>query len=102
MPGTTTAKYKVNFRTETDRWDYLVSPNRYSTDIFQSAFWMDRDRIIETGYPRNDILVNRQNDQELINHIREKVNIPECKKVIMYAPTWRDDEFVKKVNIYLI
>ncbi|MCY1581531.1 bifunctional glycosyltransferase/CDP-glycerol:glycerophosphate glycerophosphotransferase [Staphylococcus pettenkoferi] len=96
MPGTTTAKYKVNFRTETDRWDYLVSPNRYSTDIFQSAFWMDRDRIIETGYPRNDILVNRQNDQELINHIREKVNIPECKKVIMYAPTWRDDEFVKK------
>ncbi|WP_323706592.1 bifunctional glycosyltransferase/CDP-glycerol:glycerophosphate glycerophosphotransferase [Mammaliicoccus sciuri] len=96
MPGTTTANYKKNFYAETSRWDYLVSPNRYSTNIFKTAFWMDEERTWEIGYPRNDILVNRSNDQEYINQIKKDLNLPEDKKVIMYAPTWRDDEFVKK------
>ncbi|MCC2090319.1 CDP-glycerol:glycerophosphate glycerophosphotransferase [Mammaliicoccus sciuri] len=96
MPGTTTANYKKNFYAETSRWDYLVSPNRYSTNIFKTAFWMNEERTWEIGYPRNDVLVNRNNDQEYINQIKKDLNLPEGKKVIMYAPTWRDDEFVKK------
>ena len=35
MPGTTTANYKKNFY-QASRWDRLVSPNRYSSDIFKS------------------------------------------------------------------
>ncbi|GEP85222.1 putative teichoic acid biosynthesis protein F [Staphylococcus piscifermentans] len=96
MPGTTTPNYKRNFHEETSRWDYLISPNRYSTEIFESAFWMNRERILEIGYPRNDVLVNRSDDTEYKNAIREGLNIPEDKKVILYAPTWRDDEFIKK------
>ncbi|MGG6839901.1 UNVERIFIED_CONTAM: bifunctional glycosyltransferase family 2 protein/CDP-glycerol:glycerophosphate glycerophosphotransferase [Mammaliicoccus sciuri] len=96
MPGTTTANYKKNFYAETSRWDYLVSPNRYSTNIFKTAFWMDEERTWEIGYPRNDVLVNRSDDQEYIDQIKKDLNLPEGKKVIMYAPTWRDDEFVKK------
>ncbi|MCJ0969727.1 bifunctional glycosyltransferase/CDP-glycerol:glycerophosphate glycerophosphotransferase [Mammaliicoccus sciuri] len=96
MPGTTTANYKKNFYAETSRWDYLVSPNRYSTNIFKTAFWMDEERTWEIGYPRNDVLVNSSDDQEYINQIKKDLNLPEGKKVIMYAPTWRDDEFVKK------
>lgn len=96
MPGTTTPKYKRNFNRETSRWDYLISPNRYSTEIFRSAFWMDEERILEIGYPRNDVLVNRADDQEYLNEIRTHLNLPSDKKVIMYAPTWRDDEFVSK------
>ena len=38
MPGTTTSRYKRNFNRETSRWDYLISPNRYSSEIFRSAF----------------------------------------------------------------
>ncbi|MCJ1656993.1 bifunctional glycosyltransferase family 2 protein/CDP-glycerol:glycerophosphate glycerophosphotransferase [Staphylococcus sp. NRL 16/872] len=96
MPGTTTASYKKNFYAEASRWDWLVSPNRYSSDIFKTAFWMDEDRIWEIGYPRNDILVTRQNDTEYQEQIKRNLNLPKDKKVIMYAPTWRDDEFVKK------
>lgn len=96
MPGTTTANYKKNFYAETSRWDYLVSPNRYSTNIFKTAFWMDEERTWEIGYPRNDVLVNSSDDLEYINQIKKDLNLPEGKKVIMYAPTWRDDEFVKK------
>ncbi|MEJ7450807.1 CDP-glycerol glycerophosphotransferase family protein, partial [Staphylococcus warneri] len=78
------------------RWDYLISPNRYSSEIFRSAFWMDEPRILEIGYPRNDVLVNRANDQDYIDEIKTNLNLPSDKKVIMYAPTWRDDEFVSK------
>lgn len=96
MPGTTTDNYKRNFREETNRWDYLISPNAYSSKIFETAFWMPPEKILEIGYPRNDVLVNRANDQAFIQQIKENLNLPEGKKVIMYAPTWRDDEFVKK------
>lgn len=96
MPGTTTAAYKYNFRKETNRWDYMVSPNAYSTEIFKSAFWMDDERMLETGYPRNDILTTKKDDIEFINTLKQKLGIPLNKKVIMYAPTWRDDEFIVK------
>ncbi|PXA44152.1 CDP-glycerol glycerophosphotransferase family protein, partial [Staphylococcus pseudintermedius] len=52
--------------------------------------------VLEIGYPRNDILVNRADDTALQQSIKEELNIPEDKKIIMYAPTWRDDEFIKK------
>ena len=74
MPGTTTSRYKRNFNRETSRWDYLISPNRYSSEIFRSAFWMDEPRILEIGYPRNDVLVNRANDQDYIDEIKTNLN----------------------------
>lgn len=96
MPGTNTQLYQQNIKDESKRWDYLISPNRYSTDIFERAFHIPRSRIIETGYPRNDKLINKQHDKAYINDIKAKLNIPADKKVIMYAPTWRDDEYIKK------
>ena len=64
------------------RWDYLISPNRYSTEIFRSAFWMDEERILEIGYPRNDVLVNRANDQEYLDEIRTHLNLPSDKRLL--------------------
>lgn len=91
MPGTNTEKYKRNFIKATRKWDYLISPNRYSTEIFKRAFQFENN-IMETGYPRNDYLVNENNITE-INRIKQKMNLPKDKKVILYAPTWRDDEY---------
>ena len=72
-------------------WDYLISPNRYTTDILKSSFGYERE-IFESGYPRNDILYNA--DENKVNEIKSKLNLPNDKKIILYAPTWRDDEFV--------
>lgn len=91
MPGTTTEKYKRNFVKETSNWDYLISPNRYSTEIFRRAFAF-KNKIIESGYPRNDVLYNKNNFDEILK-IKNKVKLPLNKKVILYAPTWRDDQF---------
>jgi CDP-glycerol glycerophosphotransferase len=94
MPGTTTENYKANFYKESRNWDFLISPNPYSTEIFKRAFQFEKP-ILETGYPRNDFLINN-NNQETINKIKDTLGIPKNKKVILYAPTWRDDEFFTK------
>lgn len=94
MPGTNTEQYKRNFINEAQKWDYLISPNQYSTTIFKRAFQFDKT-VIESGYPRNDFLVQANND-ETINNLKEQMGIPLHKKVILYAPTWRDNEYYDK------
>src|SRR5699024_9970210 len=60
-------------------------------EIFKRAFQFEKN-ILETGYPRNDFLIN-ENNHDSINQIKNKIGIPTNKKVILYAPTWRDNQF---------
>lgn len=71
---------------EAASWDYLISPNPYCTSLFPSAFNYS-GRILETGYPRNDLLINQT---QLRNQIRDSLGIGDERLVILYAPTWRD------------
>ncbi|HBI73569.1 MAG TPA: CDP-glycerol:glycerophosphate glycerophosphotransferase, partial [Lachnospiraceae bacterium] len=83
--------YKAQFYKQSRVWDYLVSANHFSSEAFRSAFLFDKE-ILEYGYPRNDIL-HRDNKEEIAARIRKKLKIPEGKKTILYAPTWRDNEY---------
>ncbi len=86
-PNTTSEEYLTNFQNDVDNWDYLLSQNAYSTSIFKRAFKYS-GRIIEEGYPRNDKLIKYDNYQ--IESIREKYQINNDDKVLLYAPTYRD------------
>lgn len=81
---------RENFYLESRNWDYLLSANEYSKDIFQRAFKFDKE-VLLNGYPSNDIFY-KDNKQERIESIKRRLNIPNDKKVILYAPTWRDNE----------
>ncbi|QHS23522.1 CDP-glycerol:glycerophosphate glycerophosphotransferase [Virgibacillus sp. MSP4-1] len=94
MPGTDTGRYKKNFTDEANRWDYLISPNPYSSEIFRRAF-LFKGTMLEYGYPRNDILYH-ENKEDKARAIKKRLNIPVDKKVILYAPTWRDNQFYEK------
>ncbi|GEQ04493.1 bifunctional glycosyltransferase/CDP-glycerol:glycerophosphate glycerophosphotransferase [Staphylococcus gallinarum] len=83
--------YKKDFYNQSRNWDYLIAANKYSEQIFESAFMYPKENILTYGYPRNDILHNYTSEYK--QHIKEKLNLPTSKKVILYAPTWRDDEF---------
>ena len=82
--------YKENVYKQTRQWDYLVSANRYCTKIFKHCFLFE-NKIIETGYPRNDIL--HIEEDGLVERIRSQVGLTDHRKVILYAPTFRDDQF---------
>ncbi|CQR46198.1 CDP-glycerol:poly(glycerophosphate) glycerophosphotransferase [Paraliobacillus sp. PM-2] len=86
--------HKKNFYIQSRRWDFLISPNQYSTDIFRRAFQFNNE-MLEYGYPRNDILYSKNTTQDILS-LKQQFNIPSNKKVILYAPTWRDNEFFEK------
>ncbi|HHT98256.1 MAG TPA: bifunctional glycosyltransferase family 2 protein/CDP-glycerol:glycerophosphate glycerophosphotransferase [Clostridiales bacterium] len=89
-----TPLYKAQVYKQSRAWDYLVSANYFSTEVFKKAFKFD-NRILEYGYPRNDIL-HSQDKEERARDIKKKLKIPMDKKTILYAPTWRDDEYYGK------
>ena len=87
-----TPQYKNMVFRQTREWDYLLSDNPFSTEKFQSCFLFEKEKILEAGYPANDPLY-AEDKEKRANKIKEKLGIPKDKKVILYAPTWRDDNF---------
>ena len=87
--------HKTMFYRQGKAWNYLISANRFSTDVFERAFCVPREKIIEVGYPRNDILYSERAD-EIAKEVKKEFGIPEDKRVILYAPTWRDNQFYGK------
>ncbi|WP_283138622.1 bifunctional glycosyltransferase/CDP-glycerol:glycerophosphate glycerophosphotransferase [Rhizohabitans arisaemae] len=77
---------------EVPRWDLLVSPNPFTTPIMRSAFRYEGE-IVEYGYPRNDVFFHPSRE-ERERSVRRRLGIPEGKRVILYAPTWRDDAHI--------
>ena len=90
-----TPNYKKQIYKQSRSWDYLLSPNVFSTGCFSSCFRYDKKQIVEYGYPRNDIL-HSEEGKELAPKIKKKLGIDPDKKLILYAPTWRDDECIGK------
>lgn len=81
------------------KFDYFISPSNFCTEKFTSAFNLKKlgkeDIIIEKGYPRNDYLFNFKKD-DVIN-IKKNLNLPN-KKIILYAPTFRDNQHTSGVG----
>jgi CDP-glycerol glycerophosphotransferase len=71
------------------KWDFLVSQNPFSTEIFRRAFRFDGE-VLETGYPRNDIL-NAPDAADTRARVRAALGIEDGVRAILYAPTWRDN-----------
>ena len=62
-------KYQKRVDKDSKNWDYLVSPNKYTTNILKRCFAYDGE-MLETGYPRNDILSNA--DEKLADEIKSQ------------------------------
>ncbi len=85
------AAYLDHLAEEVTHWDLLLSQNPFSTHFLRRAFRFGGE-ICEYGYPRNDIL-SRPDAPQLAAAVRERLGLPEGKRVVLYAPTWRDNQF---------
>lgn len=85
---------------DASRFDYFISPSEFATEKFISAFNLEKlgkkDIIIEEGYPRNELLFTYTDED--VKRIKNNLNIPEDKKVIMYLPTFRDNQHTSGVG----
>ncbi len=95
MGGSTDVeKYRANFKANTSTWDYLISQNHFSSETFRRCFDFKKE-MLEIGYPRNDVLFKMNNEKDIVS-LKKRLKLPLDKKIILYAPTWRDDQFYEK------
>jgi CDP-glycerol glycerophosphotransferase len=66
----------------------VVSPSPVATPILERAFPGSAD-VIETGLPRTDLLLRAGGD-DLRDDVKRRLGVS-GKRVILYAPTYRDD-----------
>lgn len=75
---------------------YFITTSHAYKKISASAFQVPEEKILVTGYPRNDIFFNDIKDAEidielpLLKKIRDIKNSPKEMKVVLYMPTFRD------------
>ena len=105
MPDTAVAALNTakelgwRYQIDAQKWTYILSPSAYCSEHLLTAFGVSTEtncKVLEVGYPRNDVIVNTLKSVDLeisIKRIKEKLNIPNGKRVLLYAPTWRDSKY---------
>ncbi len=68
--------------------DYLCVQSEYDKNVVEHAYRARKESFIESGRPSNDRLWHTDDLEK--QQIREQLGLPKGKKVILYAPTWRD------------
>lgn len=87
------AEIDGRYRGEARKITTFVSSSRFATTCFASAFDLPAGGdgpFVETGNPRNDMLATATPQD--VAAAREQLGIPPGKRVVLYAPTWRDDQ----------
>jgi CDP-glycerol glycerophosphotransferase len=101
----TTSELAWRFGLDAQKWSYLLSPSSFTSEHLVSAFGLKPDAraklVIEEGYPRNDriatVLASPRRDED-IHALKQRLDIPPDRKVLLYAPTWRDSDYQSGVG----
>lgn len=80
------------FQSVYNQFHRIVVGSDIMADRFLKAFHLPEKVILRTGIPRTDLFYNQNAKETAIKKLREKNPIIEDKKVILYAPTYRDQE----------
>lgn len=68
--------------------DVFCYSGNYEYEIYKRAFKLTDDNLYKVGMPRNEIVL--KNDQKIIDKVKSELEIGN-KKIILYAPTWREN-----------
>lgn len=90
--GLNVDEMKKTYDDDVKKYNYMIAPNHFCTRVFPSAFHIEKEKLLEIGYPRNDALSDP--DENKIRLIKKSLNLPDNKKIILYAPTWRDNSYI--------
>ena len=68
---------------------FISSCTRFSENNIKVLHDNAPEKILEIGMPRNDIFFGQHD--AVIKKVKKFYNIPEEKKIVLYAPTFRDN-----------
>lgn len=66
---------------------WCISNSKFESDVYRDTYWKHTD-ILELGHPRNTIFFKEK--MEIDAKVRSSLGIPADKKIVLYAPTFRD------------
>lgn len=79
-----------------EKCDYFISSSELNTKKILTTFkyhGIEESKVVRCGQPKNDFLINNNNNTDFINSIRAKFkesnDIPLDKKLVLYLPTFR-------------
>lgn len=75
--------------------DLFLSNSGLLTELYLRDFWYSGP-VMEEGLPRNDIFFQEDFDRD---GVRRALNIPEGKKVMLYAPTFRTNHSLEPYQL---
>jgi CDP-glycerol glycerophosphotransferase len=90
-----TKEYVASAIHDSQMTDLMVSGCKARTEIYKKSFWYDGE-IAEWGTPRNDIFFS---GRDLRGQVYNSLGIHSGKKLVLYAPTFRDDHSVSAYDI---
>lgn len=81
--------------------DYLIISSKNIEGYYSEAFQIPKDKIKALGLPRADYYFENHDIDGLKSRFFERYGISTNKKIILYAPTFRDEEKYNNVFDYL-
>ena len=80
---------RVRFKPRTERFcDGMIAGSEFGARTYRTALEY-RGEVLMDGCPRNDILL--RNDPAEAAAVRRRLGVPEGTRLLIYAPTYRDD-----------
>ena len=79
--------YQKEVQMNCNNIDYLLSSCKYFTELEAKSMGFSANKCVSFGLPRNDILFVDHRD--VAEKVRNYYSIPDGKKFILYAPTFR-------------
>jgi CDP-ribitol ribitolphosphotransferase len=83
-----------------DNTDYLITTSKNISGYYSEAFQIDESKIKPLGLPRADYYFKNHDLDSLRASFNEKYSVDPNKKIILYAPTFREDKEFNNVFNY--
>ncbi len=81
--------------------DYLITSSKHIENYYSEAFQIDKSKIKPLGLPRADYYFKNHDVDKLRDNFNKEYGVDSSKKIILYAPTFRENEEFNNVFNYL-
>lgn len=81
------------FQAVYNRFDQVIVGSERMKEIFKKSFGLPEERFIRSGIPRTDFFFDERAKTEAMEMLKTDFPSLQNKKMILYAPTYRDGQF---------
>ena len=87
---------RIMFNLSSQNTTYFISSGKVFSDIINNSLNIAYDKFLPIGMPRNDIFF--KNNDNLVNLLKNNLNIPVNFGIVLYAPTFRGTHSYSKTK----